>query len=486
MILKHTFVHPMAKNIFDLETKSLYEIKKTKFIIILYGLILLYRTSQILIDYWYFQDGLLTEEYLFSCIYLICILATMFSKWWIAPLAVALLQSKFDAYFGCTTVGSVITIFIHFYFATYYYVLGKYYSKDNKNFQSFSSEIDNNKYLLALLWGIINLYALEGHLKDSYWKNGSAFSVMLCNPFLSPFYEYFRSLYLSNSSAYFTICKMASYAYIAMQAFMIPFFIFKKTRFLYYLSMFCYICGITFFIDTSFLSHFAWLLFVLLLPPIQLINKKIIIQPNSLKLLRPFSRINYGYSIVISLFILINTPILEQYFRKAVWLFREWDTYKLADKKLKMIGLGKANLFNAYQIDGGHKWFVIYKFKDNQWELVPIMDTNGRKLSYGKDFLHTCNHGSDFLWLANTFQYAIGQEKLDYTNSLTPYKLPGTVYDRLLRFDFNKYTQSVNAKYKVAFYSNIKAKGSSNPFKSSLDSTHYYQINKTTSIRYQP
>lgn len=476
----------MTIKIFDIEAKSLYEIKKTKFIITLYGLILLYRTSQILIDYWYFQGGLLTEEYLFSTIYLVCILATIFSKRWLAPLAVALLQSKFDAYFGCNTVGSVITIFMHFYFAVFYYVLGKNYSKNSQNMDAFNAETDNYKYLLAILWGIINLYALEGHLKDAYWKSGSAFSVMLCNPFLSPFYEYFRTLYLSNSLTYFTICKIASYAYIAMQALMIPFFIIKKTRFIFYISMFCYICGITFFIDTSFLSHFAWMLFALLLPPIQLIDKKIIIRPNTLKLLRPFSKINYGYSIVISLFILINTPVLEKYVRKAVWLFREWDTYKLADRKLKLIGLSKVNLFNTYQIDGGHKWFTIYRLNDKEWELVPIMDTNGRKLSYGKDIFHTCNHGSDFLWLANTFQYAIGQEKLDYSNSLTPYKLPGTVYDRLLRFDFNKYAQRPENKYKVDFYSNLKAKGSSNPFHSNLDSTHYYKIDKNTCIQYLP
>lgn len=340
--------------------------------------------------------------------------------------------------------------------------------------------------MLVLLWGIVNLFALEGHLKDPYWKDGTAFSVMLCNPFLSPMYAYFRSLYLSNSSLYFIICKMASYAYIVMQALMIPVFIFKKTRFLFYVFMFCYIIGITFFIDTSFLSHFAWLLFALLLPPIQFINKKIIIQPNTIKLVTPFSKINRVFSIIILLFVLINSPIIDQYFKKVVWLFREWDTYKLADRKLKMIGLCKVNLFNSYQIEGGHKWFVIYRYnKSNNWELVPIMDTSGRKLSYGWDLLHTCNHGSDFLWLANTFQYAIGQEKVDYSNSLTPYKLPGTVYDRLLRFDFNKYAHSPETNYKVAFYSLQKAKGN-HPFLSNLDSTHYYRINKNSIIQFQP
>ena len=222
------------------------------------------------------------------------------------------------------------------------------------------------------------------------------------------------------------------------------------------------------------------------MPQIEIVKKRLKIYPNTLKILRPFSKINYGFSLVISLFILINTPILEQYFKKAIWFFREWDTYKLADRKLKMIGLGKANLFNAYQINGGHKWFVIYKLKSNNWELVPIMDTNGRKLSYGKDIFHTSNHGSDFLWLANTFQYAIGQEKIDYTTSLTPYKLPGTVYDRLLRFDFNKYAKSPTINYKVAFYSIHKEKGNSNPFQSNLDSIHFYKINKTSRIKYDP
>lgn len=112
----------------NIELRALYEVKKTSIIIILFSFFLLYRTYQILGDYAYFQGGLLTEEYLFSAVYVLCILFTVFSKRWLFPLAVALLQSKFDAYFGCNTVGSVITIFIHFYFASFYYALGKNYS----------------------------------------------------------------------------------------------------------------------------------------------------------------------------------------------------------------------------------------------------------------------------------------------------------------------------------------------------------------------
>lgn len=458
------------------DEESIYhnEMRKIRLIKTLYSLLLLYRTYQILNGYFYYQSGLITEEWIFSTLYLGCIMLTLFSRYWIAPLLIALLQAKFDNYFSCNTVGSVITVFIHFYFAAYYFTAKQFSNSKEKDYTLFNLNTNHYKFLLVILWSIINLYSLDGHLKDPYWLNGKAFGVMLCNPFLSPFYEIFRQLALSHHDVYFTVSKIVSYTFISLQALMLPLFLIKKTRVIFYLFMLTYIIGITFFIDTSFLSHFAILLFYLLLPQFCLKNKQLLIQKNPIKINRQTRKLNWGFAIVIGLFVLINTPYLDNFTKKTIWLFREWDTYKFVDSKLKMIGLRKVNLFNAYQIESGSKWFVIYRQESNTWKLVPLIDTNGRKLSYHIDWLHTCNHGSDFLWLANTFNYAIGEEYVNYSNSMTPYKLPGPVYERLIRYDFNKYSQTSSTNYKVCFYSNTKSKNNINPFIATNDSSRIY------------
>jgi hypothetical protein len=247
--------------------------------------------------------------------------------------------------------------------------------------------------------------------------------------------------------------------------------------------MVIYLTGITFLIDTSFLAHFAWLFFIILLPQFAVIDRKIYIQKNPLQLSKTLSHLNKIYALIIFIFMLHNTPGIDKVYKKTIWLFREWDTYKYIDNKLKMLGLTKSNLFNSYQIECGGKWFVIYKKERDDWKIVPIMDTTGRKLSYTPDWLHTCNHGSDFLWLANTHAYSIGQEKVDYSNSATPYKLKGTVYQRLIRFDFNKYAELPLTTYKVCFYSNIKARKNSNPFVSNLDSIILFDCSKNDLIQ---
>lgn len=418
-----------------------------------------------------------------TVIYLGLVLLLLFKNYWIAALFIALLQAKIDDYFSCHTVGSNITVFINFYFAAFYYSYRSFQA--DKDFKKFNLLVNNYKFLLAFTWAILNLYSLIHHFKDAHWLNGTAFGLLFCNSYFSPHFQFFRSMYLNHHQGYLLITKMMSYGFIAGQFLMLPFLLFRKTRVLYYTFFLFYWIGITFIIDTSFLAHFALLLLLLLLPQFKINIKQILIQPNAFKLTKNAFKLNRTYAFVILMFALIHTPYLEKEVKKIVWLFREWDTYRLLEKKLAMVGLTKVNLFNTYQIEGGNKWFVIYKKDSNQWKMVPLIDTTGEKLNYYTDWLHTTNHGSDFLFLANTFQYAIGVERLDYYNSTTPYKMQGTVYERLARFDFNKYHIAPLETYSIRFYSNTKAKNSNNPFKATLDSTIYYHCNKTMLTRFQ-
>ena len=130
------------------------------------------------------------------------------------------------------------------------------------------------------------------------------------------------------------------------------------------------------------------------------------------------------------------------------------------------------NVFNSYQIANGLKWFTIYKQENNEWKMLPLVDSDGSRLSYFSDVLHAVNHGSDFLFYANVFQYSCGIEVIDYSNSTTPYKLPGRVYERLIKYDKNRF--SPNAKlYKVEFYSRKTDNPKFYPYKASLDSVAY-------------
>lgn len=419
---------------------------KTNIIRRLLTLFFIVRAWQIVVSYYWYQGGLLNEEWVFTIIYMAVLSMMLISSKWYFPLLAALIQYKFDDYYFCHTVGSNLFCFMALYFSLFEYGKSKYFSADAE--EVWLKYINHRKYLLVAVWSILHLISVFNHLNEPVWREGRAAGLILTNAFISPFFEFFRNAGITDS----VLSKILTYLFLILQCLMLPLFIFKRTRFLFYLHLLVFCVVVTFLADTAYLAHASWLLLFLLLPVFTLRHGKIYIVPSSIQWDKTPRLLNRTVVALLGAFIIIHTPGVNVIAKKGIWLFREWDTYRYAERKLTMLGLTQLNVFNAYQIEKGDRWFCIYREQsDKKWELRPYVDRQGRKLHPGIDWLHSTNHGSDFILYANTFQYACGIEQVDYTNATTPDKLKGKVYERLVRYDFNRYSASDEQQYKVEF-----------------------------------
>ena len=450
----------------------IHENFKFKLITKILSLLLIFRTIQMAISYYYYQNGFLTEELFFTSFYLLILIGLFIGKK-VHFFAVILIfiQYKFDDYYFSHNVSSNIVCFISFYLMLLSYNFEKLV-KESISDTSFLKRINDAKYLIAFMWGILHFVSIFSHFDDVNWTSGKALGMILCNPYLSKFYVFFQNFNHSHTNFYLFLSHFFSYSFLVFQLIMLVFFAFKKTRILYFFWFFAFNLGVTFFINAAFLPHFSWLLFYLLIPKFKWSSIQILSYAKNIQLTNELAKTTKASFIVIGLFFLINFPLLKNITHKTFWVFREWDTYRYLDRKLTMVGLCKLNVFNSYQIANGIKWFTIYKQENNKWKKLPLIDTDGSRLSYFPDILHTVNHGSDFIFYANYFQYSCGIEVIDYSNSTTPYKLPGRVYERLIKYDKNRF--SPNAKlYKVEFYSRTTDNPKFYPYKPSLDSVKY-------------
>jgi len=192
-----------------------------------------------------------------------------------------------------------------------------------------------------------------------HWRNGIAFGKILCNPFLSRHFSFFQSLNQSNYDLFSMISSFSSYLFLFFQTTMLLFFVFKKTRFIFYLWILTFNISITFFLNIGILMHFSWLCLYLIVPKIKLQAPAWLSFVSELRLGSKLSKTNKVFFLVIGLYIFLNAPFLKTATHKIFWVFREWDTYHYINKKLTMVGLSKLNLFNSYQIANGNKWFTI-------------------------------------------------------------------------------------------------------------------------------
>lgn len=446
------------------------ELTKLKWIKIVMCVFLIIRTYQIVVSYYYYQLNLMTEEILFTGFYALVLLGLLFTKYEILFASILILiQYKFDDYYHCHAVNSNIVCFISFFIVVVQFNRKKWL-KNIITEQQFLKRINHFKFTIVAFWSLLHFVSVFVHFSDINWTNGKALGLVLSNPFLSKFCSLFQDFNLNSPELFQGISTFFSYTFLFFQITMFLFFIIKKTRFIFYLWFFLFNVGVTVFVNAAFLPHFAWLLFLLLIPANAFSSFKLFHFGNEIKIDYTLKRSNFATTVVLSVYVLLHAPIINTITQKTFWVFREWDTYKYLDKKLTMVGLTKLNVFNSYQIANGLKWFSIYKKENNQWVIVPIVSDEGKRLSYQFDWIHACNHGSDFLFFANTFLYSCGIESVNYQNSSTPYKLPGTVYQRLIQYDKNRYSNDCK-EYKVNFYSRYSDKINVNPYIVSLDSS---------------
>lgn len=400
----------------------------------------------------------------------------------ITAVAALIIIYKFDFIFNCNSISTALFSFLCLFIAAYH---------------SFIIELKGKDALLevlyAFLWmayGYINISSAWNHLEDPYWKNGYAMELFFTHPYYGTFFNYFRSIqhnYPEFSRLFF---KGITYAVLSSQLLLIPLYFFKWGRIILRIWAGLLLITIGVFLKISLLPHFSLLLFILIFwrPEGTQISIKSIL-PRHIENLN-LRRIAYGFYFVFIVSFSLHTPIVNKASEQLFWITREWETKNWLNKKFAMLGFHKPDVFNTNHVEGGQRWFVIYRIDGEHKRLVRFFDTRGARLSYsGFDPLWLNNHGSDYLYFGNTVQYVLGNDSLTYENSATPYRFSGNAVTRLIRYDYYRKGSSEPTHYSVDFYERpFKTKGG-NPsweIKAIKTGTRNYLMTKDTPNQLYP
>ncbi len=445
------------------------EIKKVHFIKIVLCLLLLFRVYQIANTYFYFRTEVYYEDVIFIGIYTLAIIFTLLSKKWYYPLIIAALHYKFNDYFFSKNVGQAIVCYL-----CYAIAFLQYWQYKNVSEEELGKRWNHFIFLLILVWSFLNFTSAIVHIREDVWLSGEAIGTIGLNPYLCRFYEFFQNLYLNHNLWFNVFTLVITYLFLFMQFTQFVFFYFKQVRIIFYIWIVMFNLGLTFYIDAAFLSYYMWLFLLLILPPFIIDGRKIILMKNEKYFYREYKLMNITASIILLFFSLIHFPIINRGFDKVVWFFREWDSKKYISNKLTMFGIAEPNVFNSYQIKRRPAWFCIYHCDTNDnYKLLPFVDENGRKMSFSSKWLNLTNHGSEFLFYGNLFQYNIGVDTFSYINSVTPNKLKGRVSERLMNFYNNKYLDGKDSSKFLVKYFSYSQNGD---FLEQLDSSIKYQF----------
>ena len=105
--------------------------------------------------------------------------------------------------------------------------------------------------LAFVIFGLVNLASVVGHLLDPFWLNGQALKVTFQNPFYSNYFEQIGALASAYPNIYGLICILAELLQIAWQLFMIPFMVSLGAHFRVHLGSYFY---------RAFICHFKVIL----------------------------------------------------------------------------------------------------------------------------------------------------------------------------------------------------------------------------------
>ncbi len=109
------------------------------------------------------------------------------------------------------------------------------------------------------------------------------------------------------------------------------------------------------------------------------------------------------YFICTVLFISANNSFFKYAFKNNASVMSYAAHYT---KFCKRVGMEIPVVFNNKDLTMGDNFMVIKKWVNNQWQLVPVIDTMGQRLNYlGFDILLFTNHNSDMLYFGQTLKY---------------------------------------------------------------------------------
>lgn len=389
---------------------------------------------------------------------------------------------KFDFIFNCNSISTALFSFLCLFIAAY-----NYFIINDKKHTARTLEI-----LYALLWmayGYINFSSAWNHLSDPYWENGYAMELFFSHSYYGNFYNFFRQFQQHQPYASHILFKCVTYSVLISQFLLIPLYYIKWGRLALRIWAIVLLITIGIFLKISLLPHFSALLFILIFwrKETNTITFNLLIPTATV--IAPLRKIMFLFYGFFGLSLCLHTPVLNKTSDLFFWTIREWDTKNWLNKKLAMLGFHKPDVFNTNHVEGGQRWFVIYRLDNNHKQLVRFFDVHGARLTYsGFDPLGLQNHGSDYLYFGNTVQYVLGNDSVSYENSATPYRFKGNAITRLITFDFYRKSLTGPTRYAVDFYERPFKTENGKPSwntKASKVGTHIYLMNdKSQKIDY--
>lgn len=431
-----------------------FEITKLRYV--RYGIVILqlYRMAQILVSYAYYTKFHFNEEEWFYALSLpLLLILFLFNKKmvWVSVL-LAYFLPKFDVVFMSTNFSTAIFVLLFLLYASWNWRKNIYDRQQEKDESLLLKETDKIYFLFFSIFCVMNFFSSVVHFHSPYWKSGDAIGLILTHNYFSRHSDFFRNLLQTSPVLFHTLSQFFTYGLLISQLVIGPFYIFKRTRMAVYIFMISLLIWMFFIIGISFFSWSTLLLSIVIFvrknpgdTGQQLLNIRELTAG-----FRRFFRIGF---ILMALFLMLKLPGLSKISDRTFWFIKEWDTKLFISKKLAYVGLFEPDVFNDNHIEGGQKWFVVYRLEGGKAIEVPFFDKHGGKQYYTRfNPLRLANHSSDFLYFGNIAQYVFGNDTLTYENSTMPYKLRGRVFQRLLRFDKNVHNPNGTQEYLVEFF----------------------------------
>jgi hypothetical protein len=402
------------------------------------------RSVQIVISYFIFSDSVYFEDWFFCGLYLTTLLLFGLGyKINIFGLLLFYLGFKFDSYFMCQTVGTNVSCLLFLFFGLRDWSIKKDHAQHETIYKYLSM-------LLLLVFLAISFQSSLIHLQDPYWLNGNALIGVFTTPYLSPSIAF--SELVAEKNWLQNVIKYGTWSIVFFQ---LTAFFWVGLNKIWVLIFFWFIpYSIVLLLVENLYLKYQFILFLVLIG----FGLRKGFEIDEWK--RVFKHFYYKkifkyLFIILSVYLWTAKPINGFGLNKLFWIAREWDTYIFIKQKFNSIGLKEFDLFNAYQVEGGNRYFVLYRKEknDNIYKRLPFFHDNGRVDKYNKIQLPLIdNHNSDFLYLGMSFQGLIGNDTFTYHNSFTPDKFKGNFYQRMAQYDYNKNNFNDTVDYRVYFY----------------------------------
>lgn len=444
------------------------EIRKIGHLRILLGVVLLVRFGEIAHSYLiYAQVTPLPTATVLRLVLLFLALASFtvgFCTPW-ATLVTAIVAVQSDQFFGTHTLGT--DVLIGLLFALFLINAGQRLSIDAALVRSNNSiarflglgartvrcvSITELKYAyrcVIIFYALLSFPALVYHLRDSYWQEGLTLKSLLTNSYLSKHYRMFRELDAAMPGCLSILSIGASIGQTIFQLFMLPLLCFRPGRW------FVVVWGSTFFtisllcINLSYLPHVEIIIWLLVFFPypsswgdseagqasfatgLSSQKRPSRISTETLRIGFLFTALT-AFMLVCLVFVVAEVlpglnPKLAPSWRSRV------------QPLIRSFGFFPPDVFNGTDLMMGDHWIELYARENNDWKLVPIIGTEGQRLSYLPiDILNFKNHNSDFLYFGTTLQFAreFIHGKRNPTSFFSEPNFGWQNLERLIRYDY--------------------------------------------------